>query len=109
MESQAASNGDAYGFSIVEQKLIADTYADAVQFLMNAWGITLEFGLSQTPPPGFAGRVPSLPRVRVHMSPQHAKVMAKLMVKNVQAWEAKVGTINLPADLYKELGIEEEW
>jgi hypothetical protein len=109
MESQGPTNGDAHGFSIIEQKLIADTYTDAVQFLMNAWGVTLEFGIGQPAPPGFVGQVPPVPRVRVHMSPQHAKIMAKLLVKNVQEWEKQVGKIDLPKALYEQYGIEDEW
>jgi hypothetical protein len=105
----SAENGDGRGFSIIEQKVIPDTYADSVQFEVTVWGVTLEFGLSQMPPPGFQGKVPHIPRVRVHMSPQHAKVMAKIFVKNVQAYEKEVGTIAIPTELYKQLGLEEQW
>jgi len=102
-------NGDGRGFSIIEQKAVSDTYADSVQFFINAWGVTLEFGVIQPPPPGFKGQVPPIPRVRVHMSPQHAKAMAKVMVKNVRAYEEAMGKISLPAELYKQLEIEEDW
>jgi len=41
----------------------------------------------------------------IRMSPQHAKVLGKLLVKNVEAYEKDVGEIKLPESLVKELGI----
>ena len=41
----------------------------------------------------------------IRMSPQHAKVLGKLLVKNVDAYEKDVGEIKLPESLVKELGI----
>ena len=40
---------------------------------------------------------------------EHAKIMAKLLVKNMRLYEEQLGKIPLPADLYRELGIEEDW
>ena len=42
------------------------------------------------------------------MSPQLAKVVGRLLVKNMQEYEQKVGKINLPPDILKEMGISEE-
>ena len=41
----------------------------------------------------------------IRMSPQHAKVLGKLLVKNVDAYEKDVGEIKLTESLVKELGI----
>ena len=103
------SDGDGDGFQIIAEKPVPDTYADSVMFEVSVYGVTLEFGQSQKPRPNVQGRVPHLPRVRVHMSPQHAKVMAKLLVKNMRQYEEQVGTIGLPKELLDDMGIEEEW
>ena len=42
------------------------------------------------------------------MSPQHAKVMAKLFAKNMQAYEVQVGKIPIPPALLDDLGIADE-
>lgn len=86
-----------------------DVYADSVAFEILVYGVTLEFGQQQKPPPNLSGKIPAIPRIRVHMSPQHAKVMAKVFVKNMRAYEEKLGKITLPSALLKELGIDEEW
>ncbi|MBI4491923.1 MAG: DUF3467 domain-containing protein [Chloroflexi bacterium] len=102
------TNGDAGGFSIIAEKTVPDVYSDAVQFEVSVYGVTIEFGQGQKPPPGVK-RVPHRPRVRVHMSPQHAKVMAKIFVKNMRAYEEQIGKIPLPKELLDELGVEDEW
>jgi hypothetical protein len=76
---------------------------------VNVYGVTLEFGKQQPPRPGLQGSVPHAARLRVHMSPQHAKILAKLLAKNMQSYEQQLGTLPIPTDLYKELGIEEAW
>src|SRR5688500_16540991 len=105
----SGKNGGGGGFSIIEEKAIPDTYADSTTFEVSLYGVTIEFGQSRRPAPGSSGRPPHIPRVRVHMSVQHAKVIAKLLVKNMQEYEKQVGPVVLPEALYKELGISEEW
>lgn len=102
-------NGEISPFSIIAEKTIPDTYADVVAFEVSVYGVTIEFGQSRKPPPGFTGKVPHTPRVRVHMSPQHAKVMAKVFVQNMKAYEEQVGKIHLPQALLAELKITDEW
>ncbi len=101
-------NGDASQFSIVAERSVPDVYADSVQFEVTIYGFTLQFGKAQPPPSGFKGKVPSIPRVRVHMSPQHAKVLAAMMRKNVKAYEENAGPIALPAGFLQELHLSEE-
>jgi hypothetical protein len=104
----ANSGGNGSGFSIFEEKTIPDTYADSTRFDITVYGVTLEFG--QTRPASGAGhRPPHIPRVRVSMSPQHAKVVALLLMKNMKAYEAQVGRITLPQQVLEELGIAEDW
>ena len=46
---------------------------------------------------------------RAHMSPQHAKVLAKLFVMNVKRYEEQFGHIDLPNALYQSMGLPVEW
>ena len=103
------SNGDGDGFQVFAERAVPDHYADQVRFEVNIYGFAFEFGQTQQPPQGYKGPVPTRPVVRVHMSPQHAKVMAKMLVKTVRAYEEQVAPINLPPQLYKELDIPEDW
>ena len=103
------SNGSGDGFQIIEEKTIPDIYADSVRFEINIYGVTLEFGKIQPSRPGTQGPTPHIARFRVNVSPQHAKVMAKLFSKNMRDYEQNIGKLPVPADLYKDLGLEEEW
>lgn len=102
-------NGDGAPFSIIRERTIPDAYSDSVAFDINVYGVTIEFGQRGQVPPGTRGKAPHIPHVRIHMSPQHAKVMAKLFVRNMRAYEEQVGPIQLPQALLKELKLEEEW
>ena len=102
-------NGDTPPFSIIAEKAIPDFYADNVGFEVTIYGVTLEFGKTRKAPPNFKGPTPWTPGVRVHMSPQHAKVMAKVFVQNMQAYEAQVGKIVIPQGLLDELQLKDEW
>ncbi len=77
-------------------------YADSVNFMTNVYGFTLDFGVMQ------AQDRPPQTTVRVRMSPQHAKIMALLLRKNVQEYERRIGTIILPEGLYKDLGVQDD-
>jgi hypothetical protein len=78
---------------------IPEYYTDSVYFLTNVYGFTLEFGKTQG-----EDRSPK-PLVSICMSPQHAKIMAALLKKNVEEYERRIGAIILPDSLYKDLGV----
>lgn len=80
-----------------------DVYANQVGFSFSPYDVVLDFGLSPGDPKGIRK-----PVVRVRMSPQHALVMAKLLVKNLAMYQAQIGPILLPEGLYKELGISKD-
>ena len=80
-----------------------DVYSDQVGLSFNAYDIVLDFGLLPTDPKGSRK-----PVVRVRMSPQHALVMTKLLVKNLHEYQARIGSISLPDSLYKELNIPKD-
>lgn len=107
--AQEQGNGDASGFSIIAEKTIPETYADSAGFRIGLYGISLEFGIIQATSASYKGRAPIVPRVRVHMSPQHAKVMAKLFVRNMQTYEETFGRIQIPKAVLDELQLSEEW
>lgn len=81
---------------------IPEYYTDSVSFATNIYGFTLEFGVMR------AQNEPPRSMVRVRMSPQHAKIMSLLLRKNVQEYERRIGTIILPEELYRDLGIEDD-
>jgi hypothetical protein len=80
-----------------------DVYANQVGFTFSVYDVVLDFGLQPTDPKGTRKSV-----VRVRMSPQHALVMIKLLVKNLNIYQEKMGPILLPEGLYKELGISKD-
>ena len=90
---------------IISQEPVPDLYTDSVGFEANVYGFTIHFGQVVAPPPGFEGKMPSRLVARVHMSPQHAKIMAQLFSRHVAEYERQVGEISLPAQLLAELGL----
>jgi hypothetical protein len=92
---------------ILHEPDVPDLYVDSVRIGIGAYGLVLELGiqgLADTP----ASEVPAIERLAlVRMSPQHALVFAKLLQKNVDLYQEKIGKINLPPDMLKNLGIEE--
>jgi hypothetical protein len=105
----AMHNGDGDGFQIIEERAIPDIYSDSVRFDMTVYGVTLEFGQGQKPRPTGAGPAPHVPKIRINMSPQHAKVLAKLFAKTMASYEQQIGKISLPQQLLDDLNIEDEW
>ena len=82
-----------------------DYYVDAVRLGITPFGIVIELGMTgMTEELGSMGLVKKLATIR--MSPQHALIFAKVMTKHIDAYQQKVGKIELPAELYKEMGIE---
>lgn len=86
---------------------IPDFYCDSVGFEVNAYGFSLTLGKGQAAPDG---QQPGMaPLARAHMSPQHAKVLAKLMVMNVKRYEEQFGEVELPNAIYQSMGLPVEW
>lgn len=83
-----------------------DVYVDSVKIAVGAYGLTLDMGVSGIPDaPG--SEPPPIRRILLaRMSPQHALVLARLLQKNVDLYEERVGKIELPAELWKQLGLE---
>lgn len=81
---------------------VADHYVNSVGFTVSIYEFLLQFGLKSDQ------KTDPTPLVNVRMSPQHAKVMAKLFLRNVKTYEKEVGPIYLPQQLIQELHLEEE-
>ena len=87
---------------------IPDMYVDSVRIASGLYTFVLEFGLQGALNAPNAERPPIKTLVRVRMSPQHALILGKLIRKNVNAYIKKVGPIEIPDVVYKELGISKE-
>jgi len=87
---------------------VPEFYSDAVEInLTMPWTVALTFSLRSTE----ADRKPT-PVATIRMSPEHAKVTAMLLRRQLKKYEEESGTpINLPADLYSKLGLIpfEDW
>jgi len=87
---------------------IPEFYSDAVEInLTMPWTVALTFSLRSTE----TERKP-VPVARVRMSPEHAKVLAMLLRRQLKNYEQdSKSEINLPADLYAKLGLVsfEDW
>ena len=79
-----------------------DIYANQVGMTIGVYDVILKFGQITDPKEGH--KIKAV----VRMSPQHAKVFAMLLNKNLKMYEKDIGKINLPFEMIKELGLEEE-
>jgi hypothetical protein len=79
-----------------------DLYADALEIGAGAYGLVFRFGLA-TQSPGDQKLVAT-----IRMSPQHALVMYQILKRNLREYEKQVGKINLPDELFDEMGLERE-
>ena len=82
-------------------------YSDAINITLSMpWTVALSFGVRSTKP----DTEPETKAI-IRMSPEHAKVTAMLLRKNLKTYEEKTNThINLPGDLYKQLNLDPlEW
>lgn len=83
-------------------------YCDSVNFEVGAYGFSLSLGKGLQPSEG--SQQPGMQVItKAHMSPQHAKVLAKLFVMNVKRYEEQFGQIELPNALYQSMGLPAEW
>ncbi len=83
-----------------------DIYVDSVRIGVGPYGFALELGIQGVADTPESERPPIRRLAMVRMSPQHALILSKLLQKNVRSYEEKIGKINLPDQMYRELGIE---
>ncbi|MBA2633838.1 MAG: DUF3467 domain-containing protein [Chloroflexi bacterium] len=77
-------------------------YASGLNVVVSPWDITLRFSIRE-------GDTPKdiRPVANVILSPQHAWILARLLRKQIDAYEQQVGKINLPPRLLNDLGVED--
>ena len=87
-----------------------DLYADAFQITVTPFGVNMTFSL-RDPHPSQGKLVPGTEIVRVRTSPEHAKIMALMMTRQLRQYERATGIkIAIPQEIYTQLGIaEEDW
>ena len=79
-------------------------YCNAVRMALTLYDITIDIGQSSSPevmpaPEGQPLTIPVDFKVRIMMSPQHAKSFSQLLAKNVEQYENLFGEIQvLPKD-----------
>ena len=81
----------------ISQDAIKALYSDVVFLSITPFGITLDFG-QQLPA---AGRVEIVSRVSV--SPQHAKLLAEVLIANVKEYEKQFGEIKITEKMKKAM------
>lgn len=85
---------------------VPELYVDQVRVGTSLYTFVLELGVQGIPNAPGAEKPPTKSLTIVRMSPQHAKVLGKLIEKHVKLFEGKVGPIHIPPELYNELGLE---
>jgi hypothetical protein len=89
---------------------IPDVYADRVNLSINAFGVTLTWGLSQPKSDGQQeGELPSSEIVaKTRTSLTHAKVLALLLIKNIRKFEKDNEIkIQIPNEILERLEIRD--
>ena len=84
-------------------------YTDGVQVGISPFTVTLSFTVATHPP--VHGQAPATVAT-VRMSPEHAKVMAIILRRQLKQFEEQLGqAIPLPAQVYQQLGLhpKEDW
>ncbi len=84
-------------FSGSEQS-VAHSYANAVYVDYNPIEFFLKFGVSEP------GSDTIVDFAKIHLSPQYALLLNKVLTKNIEEYEKRVGKINLPKSLLEEIG-----
>lgn len=85
-----------------------DLYVDAVRIAVGAYGFVLEMGVQGVPDTAASEAPPVKRLARIRMSPQHALIVARLLTKNVQIYQDKIGRIQLPPEAFKALDLDPE-
>ena len=85
---------------------VPDIYVDSVRIGAGLYTFMLELGIQGIPNAPGAEQPPTKRLGIIRMSPQHAKVLGRLIAKHVKAYEDQVGPIRIPEQLYKDLGLE---
>ena len=78
-------------------------YVNQARITFSVYDVAFGFGLMPSPDNLDEGPETT---VTIRMSPQHAKVFAKLLMKNLTKYEKDIGEIPIHSKIYSDLGIE---
>ncbi|HXJ82768.1 MAG TPA: DUF3467 domain-containing protein [Candidatus Methylomirabilis sp.] len=84
-------------------------YSDGVQVGISPFTVTLAFTVA---PPAQPGTQAPIPVATIRMSPEHAKVVAIILRKQLKQFEQQLGQdIGLPHQVFQQLGLSptEDW
>jgi hypothetical protein len=97
------NQSEEQGVSVPLVSEAPEFYANQVSFRIGIYDVTMDFAVH-------TGAVVENRKLiaTVRMSPQHALVMAKLLMKSMADYEKKIGKLNVPAQHYESLGLSEE-
>ena len=89
---------------------VPEFYADAFQVTTSPFGVNMTFSL-RDPHPSPGKLDPGIEIARVRMSPEHAKIVAMMLIRQIRDYERSSGIkIAIPSQVYTQLGIaEEDW
>ena len=73
-------------------------YSNDTQIQVSPWDIRLVFGMITEPPSSNRPIIEVTSVGEVRMSPQHAKKVALILLKQLQNYEENIGPIPLPVD-----------
>jgi len=90
-----------------KDKEVPVLYCNAVRMGMTVWDISMDIGQAAStevvqPGPGQPAMVPVDYKVRIVMSPQHAKALAQLLLQNVQQYENLFGEVQIQPKEHKK-------
>lgn len=83
-------------------------YIDSVRMAVGVYTITLELGTQQASDTPQSEPPPIRRLAMVRMSPQHTLILARLLKKNIDEYQEKIGKININPEIYKSMGLDPE-
>ena len=94
----------------MEPETIPDLYADAFQVTTTPFGVSMTFSLREAHP-NPTKQTADEPVATIRMSPEHAKIMAMMLVRQLRRYERDSSIkIAIPSNVYTQLGLaEEDW
>jgi len=85
---------------------VPDYYVDSVRIGVNLYTFILELGRQGVRDAPGSEPPPTKRLALVRMSPQHALILAKLLQKNLRTYQDEIGRIQVPEQIYRDLGLE---
>ena len=70
---------------------VPEFYADAFQVTVSPFGVNMTFSLRDPHPSAGGKLVPGTDMARVRMSPEHAKIMAMMLIRQIRNYERRHG------------------